>query len=102
MKASLSRNGAALNERDFFKDPFTADELRNLLGDTPPADVFSWRSPSARKLSLDKDAVTDDELLRLMEQEPRLVRRPLTRIGGRLIIGGNKAAMSAIADALGG
>ena len=94
MKASLSQDGVELDERDFFKDGFTESELRDLLGDTPPADVFSWRSPSARKLGLDRDTVSDDELIRLMLDEPRLIRRPLIQVDGRLIVGTDKKAMA--------
>ncbi len=94
MKASLSQNGVQLNERDFFKDAFTETELRHLLGDTPPADVFSWRSPSARKIALDKDTTPPDELIRLMAEEPRLIRRPLINAQGRLIVGTDKRAMA--------
>ena len=83
-----------LDERDFFKDGFTEAELRDLLGDTPPADVFSWRSPSARKLGLDRDTVTADELIRLMLDEPRLIRRPLIQVEGRIIVGTDKKAMA--------
>lgn len=95
MKASLSQAGIALEERDFFKDGFTEDELRELLGDTPPADVFSWRSPSARKLALDRATASPDDLLRLMASEPRLIRRPLIRApDGSLIVGADKRAMA--------
>ena len=83
-----------INERDFFKDSFTESELRALLGDTNPADVFSWRSPSARKLGLDKDTVSPDELISLMVGEPRLIRRPLLQVEGRLIVGTDKKAMA--------
>ena len=68
--------------------------MRELLGDTNPADVFSWRSPSARKLGLDRDAVSADELIRLMVGEPRLIRRPLIQAEGRLIVGADKKAMA--------
>ena len=94
MKASLSQDGVELNERDFFKDSFTEEELRDLLGDTPPADVFSWRSPSARKLGLDRDTVSPDELVSLMVDEPRLIRRPLIQVEGQLIVGTDKKAMA--------
>ena len=94
MKASLSQDGIEINERDFFKDGFTEAELRDLLGDTPPADVFSWRSPSARKLGLDRDTVSADELISLMVDEPRLIRRPLIQVAGRLIVGTDKRAMA--------
>lgn len=94
MKASLSQDGIEIDERDFFKDGFTEAELRDLLGDTPPADVFSWRSPSARKLGLDKNTAPADELISLMVGEPRLIRRPLIQVGGRLIVGTDKKAMA--------
>ncbi len=94
MKASLSQNDVELTERDFFKDSFTEEELRDLLGDTPPTDVFSWRSPSARKLGLDRETVSPDELIRLMTAEPRLIRRPLIQVQGRLIVGTDKRAMA--------
>lgn len=94
MKASLSQDGIDINERDFFKDGFTEAELRDLLGDTPPADVFSWRSPSARKLGLDRDTVSADELISLMVDEPRLIRRPLIQVAGRLIVGTDKRAIA--------
>ena len=96
MKASLSQDGVEVNERDFFKDGFEEAELRDLLGDTPPADVFSWRSPSARKLGLDRDTATADELIRLMLDEPRLIRRPLIQVDGRLVVGTDKKAMAEV------
>ena len=81
-------------ERDFFKDEFSEEELRELLGDTPPSDIFSWRSPSARTLKLDRDEVSPDELIRLMVEQPRLIRRPLIRTGDRLFVGTDKTVMA--------
>ena len=83
-----------VEERDFFKDEFTETELRELLGDTPPTDIFSWRSPSARTLKLDQEDVSPDELIRLMVEQPRLIRRPLIHTGDRLFVGTDKAAMA--------
>ncbi|MCY3871607.1 MAG: hypothetical protein OXG87_18830 [Gemmatimonadetes bacterium] len=83
-----------VEERDFFKDEFSEEELRELLGDTTPSDIFSWRSPSARTLKLDRDDVSPDELIRLMAEQPRLIRRPLIHTGDRLFAGTDKAAMA--------
>ena len=94
MKAWLSREGINVEERDFFKDEFSEEELRELLGDTPPTDIFSWRSPSARTLKLDREEVSADELIRLMAEQPRLIRRPLIPTGDRLFAGTDKAAMA--------
>ena len=94
MKASLSQRDIEIDERDFFRDPFTEDELRGLLGNTPPSEIFSWRSPSMKKMNLNKDELSNDDLIRLMVQEPRLVRRPLIEVNGQIIVGSDKQAMS--------
>lgn len=84
------QNGVTLEERDFFRDPFTPQELRALIGDTPVGEVFSWKSPSFKKLGLNRDDLDDERLIELMVEEPRLIRRPLTRVKGRLIVGADQ------------
>ena len=88
--------GADLVERDFFKDPFTKKELISLIGGTPIRDVFSFKSPSFRRLGLEADRLSDSRLLDLMMDDPRLIRRPLVVAGGRLIVGNDQAAFSEI------
>jgi arsenate reductase-like glutaredoxin family protein len=94
VKALLSQRGIELEERDFFNEPFTVDELGALLGDTPPSEIFSWRSPSVKKMNLNRDELSDEDLIRLMVEEPRLVRRPLVEVDGRLVVGTAKNAAS--------
>ena len=43
-----------IEERDFFKDLFSEAELEELMTLAPPSELFSWRSPSFRKMNLDK------------------------------------------------
>ena len=73
--------------RDLFKEPLTADELRSLTAHAPATMIFSWKSPTARQRGLAPGSLTDEELIALMASEPRLIRRPLTLTGERLIIG---------------
>ena len=95
MKAELSQSGVELDERDFFADPFTAEELKDLIGGAPVSDYFSWRSPSFRKLDLKRDDMSDNQMLELMAEEPRLIRRPLIMTPeGKLIVGTDKKAMA--------
>ena len=94
MRGALIGSGIELKERDFFKEAFTEAELRGLLGDTPASEIFSWRSPSVKKMGLDKDSLNEDDLVRLMIEEPRLVRRPLIRVGDKLVVGTDKRAMA--------
>ena len=102
MKAWLSRTDAEVEYRDFFTDPFSEDELRELLGDRPPSEHFSWNSPSRRKLGIDREETSEDELIALMLQEPRLIRRPIIEIEGELLppISGSAKIQQALADIL--
>ncbi len=86
--------GLEVEERDFFQDPFSEAELRDVIGDRSPADIFSWKSPSFRKLGIDRDSLDDDRMIALMLEEPRLIRRPMTEIGDTLVIGADSKALS--------
>ena len=94
MKAELSQRGLEPDERDFFKETFTEGELRGILGDTPPSEIFSWRSPSVKKMGLNRDELTDEQLIGLMLEEPRLIRRPLIVVDRKLVVGTDRKAMA--------
>ena len=83
-------------ERDFFKDPLSEAEIRGLSKGRPLSEMFAWRSPSFKALGLEAGALTDDDLIRLMLQEPRLIRRPLVQIGDRLVVGGSEKELAAV------
>ncbi|GEM_PF-441131 len=85
MKAWLSLSGADVELRDFFEFPFTESELRTLLGERLPSEQFSWNSPSWRQLGLNREDLSEDNLVGLMLTEPRLIRRPLIEINGKLL-----------------
>ena len=82
-------------ERDYFKEPFTEAEIKDLAGDASLSKIFARRSPSLKKLGLADKELSDSEMLGLMLQEPRLVRRPLVKIGGQLLVGANLKAIEA-------
>jgi len=43
--------------------------------------MFNFCSPSFKKISVDRNKLSESDLIKLMLQEPRLIRRPLVRIG---------------------
>jgi arsenate reductase-like glutaredoxin family protein len=97
VRAELSQAGVdEIEERDFFKDPFSKYEIEDLLGSNNPSLFFSYRSPSFRKLELTKDFLSREELISLMSDEPRLIRRPLIAIGTKLIVGTDKDLLDRI------
>lgn len=69
----------AYERRDYFKQPFTREELATLLqrAGLTPRDALSKRSRAYRDLGLAEREVSDDELLDLMIEHPTLLRRPL-------------------------
>jgi len=85
-----------LIDRDFFKNPFAADEIRMLLQGSHPAEMFNFRSPSFKKLDLDREQLSGEDLIRLMLQEPRLIRRPVVKINRKVYFGASAEALAGI------
>ncbi len=97
MRASLLQDGVELKERDFFADPFTEAELRELIGERGPADFFSWNSPSFRKTGLARADMTDERMIEMILEEPRLLRRPLLKLSGsHLVVGTDREAVARV------
>ncbi len=69
--------GISIHERDFFVDRLSESELKELFKQIPAASLFSWRSPSAKLFRPQRDRMSEDKLLKLMAEEPRLIRRPI-------------------------
>ena len=96
------QNGYEVEERDYFKEPFTEGELRDLVaevGEPGVSAMFASRSPSLKKMGLTAAELSDDRKVSLMLEEPRLVRRPIVRLGDRLIIGASVKAITEAIDA---
>ena len=83
------QKGFEINERDYFKDPLGEDELIDLASTVGLAEIFAWRSPSVKQLGLQGKDLDDHEMLQFMRKEPRLIRRPIIKVGNETIIGAN-------------
>ena len=57
------------------------------------SDMFNFRSPSFKALGLEKDKLSDKELIDLMLKEPRLVRRPVVRIDCKVYFSADKSTL---------
>jgi arsenate reductase len=85
-----------INERDFFKNPFNQSEIEELLQGKPASEMFNFRSPSFKHLGLERDKLSDEELIGLMLKEPRLVRRPVVRIDGIVYFSADKSVLESL------
>ena len=97
----LLQHGVSLDERDFFKDPFSEQEIRELAQDVGVPQIFARRSPSLKQMGLADQELADEKMVELMLQEPRLVRRPLVNLGGKLLVGANLKAVEAALEEVG-
>lgn len=94
----LSRKKVAFTTRDLFKQPLSAAEIKALAAKSPDGvrGLLSTRTSQYKALGLDTKKVSDEQLVALMAKEPRLLRRPLTLAGNRLVIGFDGAALEAL------
>lgn len=96
-KKALDSLGVAVEERDFFENAMTRDELLELVAAAGIENLFSWRSPSAKPYRDRRDTITQDELIEAMLNEPRLIRRPIVvSQDDQPIIGFNADAYSSL------
>ena len=82
-----------INERDFFKNTFNKSEIEELLQGKTASEMFNFRSPSFKQLGLERDKLSDKELIDLILKEPRLVRRPVVRINGKVYFSADKSVL---------
>jgi arsenate reductase-like glutaredoxin family protein len=85
-----------INERDFFENPFNQSEIDELLQGKHASEMFNYRSPSFKQLGQDRDKLSDNELIDLMLKEPRLVRRPVVRINGKVYFSADKSFLEGL------
>lgn len=85
-----------INDRDFFKEPFTREEIKIMLQGKPASEMFSFRSPGFKALELDQANLSDNDLINLMLKEPRLIRRPIVKIGKRVYFGADSKMLAEI------
>jgi arsenate reductase-like glutaredoxin family protein len=93
------QNELSLEERDYFKEPLSEEEVREMAGLAGIDQIFAKRSPSLKNMGLAGQQLSEDEMVRLMLQEPKLVRRPMMRIRDQLFVGGGAAVLDAVVSA---
>ena len=73
--------------RDYARKPLTADDIRAIAGTHALREVINPRTPSFRKLGLERDSIDDAQALELMLDNQNLVRRPTLAAGDIRIFG---------------
>ena len=76
-----------LEERDYARTPIDLAELKDLFKGHDPRDFLSTKSPTFKAMGLQDKKLTAEQALKLMAQEPNLIRRPLVVVGPEIIAG---------------
>jgi arsenate reductase-like glutaredoxin family protein len=79
--------GAEIEERDYAKSPLSLADLKELFTGRDPRDFLNTKSPAFKKMGLQGKKLTAAEAIKLMAEEPNLIKRPLVLAGGEIVAG---------------
>ena len=69
------------------------EELEKLIGDRDHRDFLNPRNELYRKKKMRENPPSREEAIRMMSDEPNLIRRPVIVAGGRVVLGFDKDAI---------
>jgi arsenate reductase-like glutaredoxin family protein len=88
--------GAQLQARDLGKEPLSEEELQELIGNDAIEAFLNTRSALYRERGLKDHPPTKAQAIKLMAQEPNLIKRPITVKGRRKVIGFDESQLRAL------
>ena len=98
-KSWLKEEHVDVEERHLFRNAPTVDELMELLKLSTDGieSLLATRSQAFKDLGIDVEDMKLSELLRLMSDNPKLLRRPIITDGKQLVIGYDKPGLETLA-----
>jgi arsenate reductase/regulatory protein spx len=93
----LLEKGVELEEHDLGIDRLTAEQLDALIGTGNYLDFLNPRNEMYRQRKMKEHPPVRDEALKLMAQEPNLIRRPIVIRGGQMVLGYDEEGLRRLA-----
>ncbi len=93
----MQKRGVELEPRDLVKERLTVEELDKLIGDRDFRLFLNPKNELYRRRKMKEEPPSRAEALRLMAQEPNLIRRPVVIKGNQIVLGYDEAALKEIA-----
>jgi arsenate reductase-like glutaredoxin family protein len=84
--------GAELESRDLDKERLTEAELDELIGDRDHKEFLNSRNELYRTRRMKEHPPSRAEAIKLMAQEPNLIRRPVVLQGSKMVLGFDEEA----------
>ena len=82
----LEERGVRYRYREYRNDPLSAGEIRDVLGRLGMTAHDLLRAREAKKLGLSGEE-SEQQLIRLMAEQPTLLQRPIGVVGERAVLG---------------
>jgi len=99
-KKWLKTNKVAFTERHIFRETPTYEELLHLLSMTTEGldELLATRSQSFKNLTQDVEELPLSEVVKLIIQDPKLLKRPILTDGKKLIVGYNPEGLRSLSN----
>lgn len=94
-KKWLSLNSISFHERHLFRETPSYEEVLKILSLTTEGidEILATRSQKFKQLGIDVNELPLSEMVKLLIEDPTLLRRPILTDGKKLIIGHNPDAL---------
>ncbi|SFN29606.1 arsenate reductase (glutaredoxin) [Nitrosospira briensis] len=86
--ALLENSGKEFDAVNYYEVPLTVEQLRELIDKLglQVRDILRSEEPLARRLGLAERQLSDDELIRIMVENPDLIQRPIVVRGDEAVL----------------
>jgi len=95
-KVFLEKRKVELDLRDLGKDRMSVEELDNLIGKRDHRMFLNTRNELYRTRKMKENPPSRDEALKLMAEEPNLIRRPVVLRGAEIVLGYDEDALKRV------
>jgi len=96
-KVVLEELGLNLDVRDLIREPLNRNELTDLIGSTDVREFLNPASSLFKQRRMRCSPPTKSEAIRLMMEDPNLIRRPIIIKGKRKVFGFEESVLKDLA-----
>jgi arsenate reductase len=94
-RSFMEKRGFQLYFRDLGKDRLSSAELEDLIGKRDYKEFLNSRNELYRKKKMKLRPPSRRDAIKMMAQEPNLIRRPVVVAGGRVVVGFDQDGIAA-------
>lgn len=93
-RSYMEKRGYQLYFRDLAKQRLSPEELEKLIGGRDYKGFLNTRNEVYREKNMKENPPSRKEAIKMMAEEPNLIRRPVIVAGGRVVVGFDEKGMA--------